>query len=144
MTWLARLSLAQPGDRRCGHGAARGVRCDQYHVTAPGTVALPRCAGGHRGACLPGGVTGGGGTADLGVTGTPSTSTGDFSVATADLRYGSDLTELTSQFQRAVQGLRLPAGASPKVVTGSTDSLPVMLLAVSSNLDRRSGRRRPA
>lgn len=70
-----------------------------------------------------------------GVTGTRSTSTGDFSVVTADLRYGSDLTELTSQFQRAVQGLSLPAGASPKVVTGSTDSLPVTLLAVSSNLD---------
>jgi HAE1 family hydrophobic/amphiphilic exporter-1 len=69
-----------------------------------------------------------------GVTGTHSTSTGDSSIITLDLEYGSDLTELTSQCQRAVQGLSLPAGVSPKVITGSTDSLPVALLAVSSNL----------
>src|SRR5918912_1539128 len=69
-----------------------------------------------------------------GVTGTHSTSTGGSSIITLDLEHGSNLTELTSQFQRAVQGLSLPAGVSPKVITGGTDSLPVALLAVSSNL----------
>ncbi|HJT03512.1 MAG TPA: efflux RND transporter permease subunit [Pseudonocardiaceae bacterium] len=70
-----------------------------------------------------------------GVMGTHSTSTGGSSIVVVDLAYGSDLAELTSQFQRAVQGVSLPAGATPKVVTGSTDSLPVAQLAVSSNLD---------
>ena len=58
-----------------------------------------------------------------GVTGTHSTSTGGSSIVVVDLEYGSDLAELTSQFQRAVQGVSLPAGVTPKVVTGSTDSL---------------------
>jgi len=70
-----------------------------------------------------------------GVTGTHSTSAGGSSIVVVDLEYGSDLAELTSQFQRAVQGVSLPAGVTPKVVTGSTDSLPVAQLAVSSNLD---------
>lgn len=70
-----------------------------------------------------------------GVTGTHSTSTGGSSIVVVDLAYGADLVELTSQFQRAVQGLSLPAGVTPMVVTGSTDSLPVAQLAVSSNLD---------
>ena len=70
-----------------------------------------------------------------GVMGTHSTSTGGSSIVIVDLEYGFDLTELTSQFQRAVQVLSLPAGVTPKVVTGSTDNLPVAQLAVSSNLD---------
>src|SRR5262249_40455173 len=44
------------------------------------------------------------------------------------------LSALTPQSQRAVQGLGLPAGVSPKVITGGTDSLPVALLAVSSDM----------
>ena len=70
-----------------------------------------------------------------GVTGTRSTSTSGSSLVLANLKYGFDLAELSSQFQRAVQGLNLPTGVTPKVVTASTDSLPVMQLAVSSNLD---------
>jgi HAE1 family hydrophobic/amphiphilic exporter-1 len=70
-----------------------------------------------------------------GVTGTRSTSTSGSSLVVANLEYGFDLAELSSQFQRAVQGLNLPTGVIPKVVTTSTDSLPVMQLAVSSNLD---------
>lgn len=70
-----------------------------------------------------------------GVTGTRSTSTSGSSIVLVDLEYGSDLAELASQFQRAVQGVNLPAGITPKVVTASTDSLPVAQLAVSSKLD---------
>jgi hydrophobic/amphiphilic exporter-1 (mainly G- bacteria), HAE1 family len=70
-----------------------------------------------------------------GVKNTHSTTTGGFSTVIVDLEYGSDLTELTSQLQRAVQGLSLPTGATPKVLTGGTDSIPVAQLAVSSNLN---------
>jgi HAE1 family hydrophobic/amphiphilic exporter-1 len=70
-----------------------------------------------------------------GVTGTRSTSTSGSSIVLVDLEYGSDLAELASQFQRTVQGVSLPAGVTPKVVTASTDSLPVAQLAVSSKLD---------
>ncbi|MBV8996013.1 MAG: efflux RND transporter permease subunit [Pseudonocardiales bacterium] len=70
-----------------------------------------------------------------GVTGTHSTSTGGSSIVVIDLEHGSDLAALSSQFQRAVQGVSLPDGVTAKVVTGSTDTLPVVQLAVSSNLD---------
>ncbi|MGH3874778.1 MAG: efflux RND transporter permease subunit [Pseudonocardiaceae bacterium] len=69
-----------------------------------------------------------------GVTGTRSTSTGGSSVITADLEYGSDFAELTSQLQRAVQSVRLPTDVTPRVVTGSTGSIPVVQLGVSSDL----------
>ncbi|MGH3983326.1 MAG: efflux RND transporter permease subunit, partial [Pseudonocardiaceae bacterium] len=69
-----------------------------------------------------------------GVTGTQSTSTGGSSVITVNLEYGSDLAELTSQIQQAVQGATLPADVTPQVVTGGTDSLPVVQLGVSSDL----------
>ncbi|MGH3786025.1 MAG: efflux RND transporter permease subunit [Pseudonocardiaceae bacterium] len=69
-----------------------------------------------------------------GVTGTRSTSTGGSSVITVDLQYGSDLTDVTSQIQRAVQGVTLPADVAPQVITGGTDNIPVMQLGVSSNL----------
>jgi hydrophobic/amphiphilic exporter-1 (mainly G- bacteria), HAE1 family len=54
-----------------------------------------------------------------GVTGTRSTSTSGSSVIIVDLRYGSDLAELTSQVQWAVQGVVLPAHVTPKVVTAA-------------------------
>ncbi|WP_214366733.1 efflux RND transporter permease subunit [Pseudonocardia sp. H11422] len=69
-----------------------------------------------------------------GITDTRSTSSGGTSVITLDLEYGSDLDELTSRVQRAVQGVRLPADVTPQVLTGSTDSLPIVALAVSSQL----------
>ncbi|MGH3756075.1 MAG: efflux RND transporter permease subunit, partial [Pseudonocardiaceae bacterium] len=70
-----------------------------------------------------------------GVTGTRSTSTGGSSVITVDLAFGADLTEVTAQFQRAVQGVPLPADVTPRVVTGGTGSIPVVQLGVSSGLD---------
>ncbi|WP_433555167.1 efflux RND transporter permease subunit [Pseudonocardia xinjiangensis] len=69
-----------------------------------------------------------------GVTGTSSTSTGNSSVVRLDLAYGTDLTEFATQAERAVQGVRLPADLTSTVVSGSTDSLPVVQLAVSSDL----------
>ncbi|SDH14232.1 efflux RND transporter permease subunit [Pseudonocardia oroxyli] len=69
-----------------------------------------------------------------GVTGTSSTSTTGSSVVTLQLEYGTDLDALTAQVQRAVQGVSLPADVTPQVVTGGIDSIPVVQLAVSSNL----------
>ncbi|NMH95137.1 efflux RND transporter permease subunit, partial [Pseudonocardia bannensis] len=69
-----------------------------------------------------------------GITDTRSTSSGGTSVITLNLEYGSNLDELTSRVQRAVQGVRLPPDVTPQVLTGSTDSLPIVQLAVSSQL----------
>ncbi|GAA4546791.1 efflux RND transporter permease subunit [Pseudonocardia xishanensis] len=69
-----------------------------------------------------------------GVTGTRSTSTTGSSVVTLELEYGTDVADLTSRAQRALQGVTLPADVTPQVVTGGIDSLPVLQLAVSSDL----------
>ncbi|GAA1849554.1 efflux RND transporter permease subunit [Pseudonocardia ailaonensis] len=69
-----------------------------------------------------------------GVTGSRSTSSGGSSVVTLDLEYGTDLDDVTSRLQRAVQGVSLPTGVTPQVVTGGIDSIPVVQLAVSSAL----------
>ena len=69
-----------------------------------------------------------------GVADSRSTSTGGSSVVTLDLDYGTDLSTVTGALQRAVAGVSLPTGVTPTVVTGSTDDIPVVVLAVSSNL----------
>ncbi|MGH8917013.1 MAG: efflux RND transporter permease subunit, partial [Actinomycetes bacterium] len=69
-----------------------------------------------------------------GVTDTRSTSTGGSSVVTLNLTYGTDLDAFATQAERAAQGARLPTDVTPTVVSGGTDSLPVVQLAVSSNL----------
>jgi HAE1 family hydrophobic/amphiphilic exporter-1 len=69
-----------------------------------------------------------------GVTGTTSTSTTGSSVVTLQLEYGTNIDDLSSQAQRAIQGLSLPTDVTPQVVTGGIDSIPVVQLAVSSNL----------
>lgn len=63
-----------------------------------------------------------------GVTGTHSTSTGGSSVLTLDLEYGADPTQLTSQVQRAVQGVTLPADVTP----GSSPAAPTASRSCSS------------
>jgi len=69
-----------------------------------------------------------------GVTDTSSTSTGGNAVVTIDLDYGTDLDAFATEAERAVQGARLPDDVTPTVVSGGTDSIPVVQLAVSSNL----------
>ena len=69
-----------------------------------------------------------------GVTGTRSTSSGGSSVVTLDLEYGTDIDDVTSRLQRVLQSVRLPSDVTPQVVTGGIDSIPVVQLAVSSNL----------
>ncbi|WP_219412561.1 efflux RND transporter permease subunit [Pseudonocardia nigra] len=69
-----------------------------------------------------------------GVSATRSTSTGGSSVVTLEVEYGTDLAEFSTQADRALQGARLPEDVTPTVVSGGVDDLPVVQLAVSSNL----------
>ncbi|MCE3554655.1 efflux RND transporter permease subunit [Pseudonocardia sp. RS11V-5] len=69
-----------------------------------------------------------------GVTGTSSTSSSGSSVVTLSLDYGTDQDTFRSQLQRALDGVKLPTDVTPQIVTGGLDNLPVVQLAVSSNL----------
>jgi HAE1 family hydrophobic/amphiphilic exporter-1 len=69
-----------------------------------------------------------------GVSETSSTSSGGSSVVTVELDYGTDLDEVTTLAERAVAGAVLPDDVDPQVISGGIDSLPVLALAVSSNL----------
>ena len=69
-----------------------------------------------------------------GLTGTESTTRGGSSVITIDLDYGTDTTEAATQVERAIAGTRLPEDVEPQVGSIGTDSIPVLQLAVSSNL----------
>jgi hydrophobic/amphiphilic exporter-1 (mainly G- bacteria), HAE1 family len=76
-------------------------------------------------------------TAVTGVTGltrTTSSSTGGSSVITLDLQYGTDIDTATGQIERAIRGVTLPEDVTPQVGTMGTDSIPVLQLAVSSDL----------
>ncbi|MEV0596980.1 efflux RND transporter permease subunit [Nonomuraea cavernae] len=54
--------------------------------------------------------------------------------------YGTDIESSISKMQQAVSRLqgRLPAGVEPQVVAGSTDDIPVMVLAVGDGGDPRA------
>jgi HAE1 family hydrophobic/amphiphilic exporter-1 len=69
-----------------------------------------------------------------GVTSTSSTSTAGSAVVTVDLEYGTDLDQVSTQAERAVQAADLPEDVTPQVLSGGLDSLPVVALAVSSTL----------
>ncbi|MCX6466132.1 MAG: efflux RND transporter permease subunit, partial [Pseudonocardiales bacterium] len=69
-----------------------------------------------------------------GRTGTESTSTGGSSVVTIDLAYGTDTDAATTAVERAIAGAALPADVTPQVGSIGTDAIPVLQLAVSSNL----------
>lgn len=68
-----------------------------------------------------------------GVTKVTSTSSGGTSAVNVEMDYGTDLPAVQRDLQQAVSGVRgLPAGVEPTVVTGSTDLIPVIHLAVTS------------
>lgn len=69
-----------------------------------------------------------------GVAETTSTSSGGSSVVAVELDYGTDIDEAATRAERAVASAALPDDVSPQVISGGTDSLPVLALAVSSNL----------
>jgi multidrug efflux pump subunit AcrB len=81
-------------------------------------------------------------TAIQGVTGlesTTATSSTNLSFVSASFEYGTDLVSAEQKVQLAINRLasQLPADVEPQVVTGSLDDLPVVQIAVTSDLDQR-------
>ena len=81
-------------------------------------------------------------TAIQGVAGlesTTATSRANISTVSASFAYGSDITNIEQRVQLAINRISstLPDGSDPLVVTGSIDDLPVIQIAVTSDLDPR-------
>jgi len=76
-------------------------------------------------------------TAVQGVPGLESsdaTSSTGFSIVNVRFEFGTDIARAEQRVQLAVNRLNLPADVEPQVVTGSIDDLPVIQLAVTSDL----------
>ncbi|MBX3094815.1 MAG: efflux RND transporter permease subunit [Cryobacterium sp.] len=74
-----------------------------------------------------------------GLEGTTATSTTNASTVTASFTYGTDLATAEQKVQQAINRISnlLPDNVDPRVITGTIDDLPVIQLAVTSNLDLR-------
>ncbi|MCX9190203.1 hydrogenase expression protein [Carbonactinospora thermoautotrophica] len=74
-----------------------------------------------------------------GLVDTKSTSSHGLSVVQAEFEYGTDTSAASQELQQAVNRIasRLPQGAQPTVVVGSTDDIPVVQLAVTSDGDQQ-------
>ncbi|GGL02020.1 hydrogenase expression protein [Sphaerisporangium melleum] len=75
-----------------------------------------------------------------GVTEVTSTSREGMAQVQVSFEYGTDIEGAVAELQQAVGRLggRLPAGVEPTVVAGSTDDIPVMVLAVGDAGDQRA------
>ena len=70
-----------------------------------------------------------------GVTEVTSTSSSSIAQITFQWEYGNDADKVASDIGSVVDSLSLPTGVDPRVITGSFDDIPVMMLAVSSDAD---------
>ena len=82
-------------------------------------------------------------TAIQGVAGlesTTATSRANVSTVSASFEYGTDITNIEQKVQLAINRIsgQLPDSADTQVVTGSIDDLPVIQIAVTSDLDARA------
>ncbi|MFF9085018.1 efflux RND transporter permease subunit [Streptomyces sp. NPDC014991] len=75
-----------------------------------------------------------------GVTGVTSTASEGNAVIMASFDYGNDTKRIVSDVQQAVNRARnrLPDDVDPQVVSGSTDDMPTVVLAVTSNKDQQA------
>ncbi|MFE1750860.1 efflux RND transporter permease subunit [Streptomyces anandii] len=75
-----------------------------------------------------------------GVTGVTSTASEGNAVIRASFDYGNDTKRIVSDVQQAVNRARaqLPDGVDPQVVSGSTDDMPTVVLAVTSGKDQQA------
>ena len=75
-----------------------------------------------------------------GVTGVTSTASEGNAVIMASFDYGNDTKRLVSNVQQAVNRARnqLPDDVDPQVVSGSTDDMPTVVLAVTSDKDQQA------
>jgi HAE1 family hydrophobic/amphiphilic exporter-1 len=81
-------------------------------------------------------------TAIQGVAGledTTATSSTNISTVSASFAFGTDLATAEQKVQQAINriGSQLPADIDPRVITGTLDDLPVIQIAVTSDLDPR-------
>ena len=69
-----------------------------------------------------------------GESSTGTTSQANMSIVRVSFAYGTTTAQVKERLNSAVTGLTgLPAGVTPKVISGSLDSIPVVALGVSSN-----------
>ncbi|MGW3956866.1 efflux RND transporter permease subunit [Streptomyces sp. NPDC004752] len=75
-----------------------------------------------------------------GITGVTSTASEGSAVIMASFDYGNDTKRLVTDVQQAVNRARalLPDGVDPQVVSGSTDDIPTVVLAVTSDKDQQA------
>ncbi|MEW2508511.1 efflux RND transporter permease subunit [Streptomyces sp. NPDC046870] len=75
-----------------------------------------------------------------GVTGVTSTASEGNAVIMASFAYGNDTKRIVSDVQQAVNRARnqLPDDVDPQVVSGSTDDMPTVVLAVTSDKDQQA------
>ncbi|MFE9356777.1 efflux RND transporter permease subunit [Streptomyces olivaceoviridis] len=75
-----------------------------------------------------------------GVTGVTSTASEGNAVIMASFDYGNDTKRIVSDVQQAVNRARnqLPDDVDPQVVSGSTDDMPTVVLAVTSDEDQQA------
>ena len=66
-----------------------------------------------------------------GVTDVTSTSSSSIAQISFQWEYGNDADKVAADIRSAVDSLSLPANVNPRVVTGSFDDIPVMMLALS-------------
>ena len=74
-----------------------------------------------------------------GLESTTATSSTNRSSVSASFAYGTDLISAEQKVERAINRIKstLPADVDPQVITGSIDDLPVVQIAVTSDLDAR-------
>ncbi|WP_225096796.1 efflux RND transporter permease subunit [Streptomyces sp. CoH27] len=75
-----------------------------------------------------------------GVKSVTSTASEGNAVIMASFDYGNDTKQLVSDVQQAVNRARnqLPSGVDPQVISGSTDDMPTVVLAASSDKDQQA------
>ncbi|MEU6607541.1 efflux RND transporter permease subunit [Streptomyces shenzhenensis] len=75
-----------------------------------------------------------------GITGVTSTASEGSAVIMASFDYGNDTKRLVTDVQQAVNRVRaqLPDGVDPQVISGSTDDIPTVVLAVTSDKDQQA------
>jgi HAE1 family hydrophobic/amphiphilic exporter-1 len=72
-----------------------------------------------------------------GLESTTATSTSGLSSVSASFTYGTDLTSVEQKVQLAINRIgTLPESVDPRVITGSLADLPVLVVAVTSDLDQ--------
>ncbi|MFL4903644.1 efflux RND transporter permease subunit [Streptomyces sp. MMS24-I2-30] len=72
------------------------------------------------------------------ISGVTSTASEGNAVIMASFDYGNDTKQLVNDVQQAVNRAQLPAGVEPQVVSGSTDDIPTVVLAVTSDKDQQT------